>query len=154
MSKFSTVYDTLIAKIIELFPDKTRISNPYSIEENKNLFLRDGWGLTVRDASESGFQTNGDFNKTQTFGIVFTKEVIRTESDTDDFDTQIKLLFEDHKTLENTMLNCAQLGIPDSVGIINFSSNTGVQFVFVGDNNFIFSETQYTIDIIEALGTC
>ena len=51
---FSTAYDTLKTVIGSYFIEKTIIKNPYSLEDNINNNLNDGWGLSIGAGSVLG----------------------------------------------------------------------------------------------------
>ncbi len=51
--KSSLIYDYLVAKCATLWPNKTRIFNPYQVARNDEQFLRDGFGVGFGGVSEN-----------------------------------------------------------------------------------------------------
>ena len=110
MSKIATIIDEMRAEIALLsgFTVKTEIPNPYALDidgDNSDLFLKDGWGLRLTSSSEPN---NSEFNRTSTlqgFGIILTREVIRTAHTAEPMYTAIKAMFEDELTLRKYLLN-------------------------------------------------
>jgi hypothetical protein len=48
MSDFSTIYDGWVSRIgTTLLPNHKRLPNPYDIAENNEIYLAQGWGLSV-----------------------------------------------------------------------------------------------------------
>ena len=127
MSKISTIFDTLLTTIAALYPSKTRIPNPYIIDDNSNQFLRDGYGLRISPETPSDSEFCR-FSRTRTFGIVLTKEVITTDSQTSQLDTASKALLEDVYTIQKDFMNYDQIGINDSIEKIDMLGTSAIEF--------------------------
>jgi hypothetical protein len=151
MSNVSTILDTIVTTMGTLFPDKYRLVNPYDMENNAKYSKRDGWGLVVRPGSLGDYDAFCDSAMNQSIGIVLCKEVIRLENDTTDFDTKVKALLEEEKTVRVDFLNSDQLGIESSIGKIDYVGHDGINFITSGKTNFIYIEVNFRIDIIESL---
>ena len=151
MSKVSTIYDQLIGTTIPtLLPNHTRVPNPYSLEDNSDNFLRQGWGLKIGTSTpaESEFKS---FNNERTFTIVLTREIIRLDSDSETIDTAVKLLLEDVFELQKRLLNPDQITIESDVELIDISNVSGVEFVQGDKFNFAAMEADFLINIRENL---
>jgi hypothetical protein len=148
MSKISTVYDQVLTELGTLFSGKTRIPNAYSLVDNNFQFLRDGWGLKIGTSSpaESEFKS---FNRSHTFSVVLSREVIRTDSDADPIDVVTKAILEDVYTLERRFMDYDQLSIEADIEIIEQGNNSGIEF-FIGDDfSFASIEADFNINIRE-----
>lgn len=150
MSKISDVYDTILTTVGTLFPSKTRIPNPYLIEDNPIQYLEDGYGVRIFPESPAPSEYCR-FSRTRIFSIVLSKEVITTDIQTIQYDTTAKELLEEVYTLQKDFLNPDQLGIEDKVEKIEMGG-TGPIELFKGDKVDILTmdvlfQVQITDDI-------
>lgn len=151
MSKISTIYDQLVNTTIPSltgFNSKTRISNPFEIEKNDLMLLKNGWGLKLGPASDSPFQ---EFNKTkvtQVFSIVLTRQVIKTQHNYTNLDTAVKLLKEDALLVRLDFYNADQLGLDSSIELITFSGESEIEYI---DDEFeiIVMQVDFNFEINE-----
>lgn len=150
MSRVSTVYDTILSVMATLFPNKTRIPNAYNLPNNNELFLRDGWGLRM----DSGSQQSSEFcnfRLERGFTIVFTREVLKTDSQTTNEDTAVKALLEDVYTVQKDFLNVDQFGAAASIDFVLIGSSSAVT-EFMGEaERFKSIEASFLINITEDL---
>lgn len=153
MSKISTVYDYFITQLATLFSEKTRIPNPYSIEDNNVQFIQDGYGLKVNGNVLALAQFN-QITTDHTFSIVISKEVFRLESDSQGMDTAIKSLEEDIFKVREFFYNIDCNGLPESIDLINLGPTDSTEFFFGPKNKFIFSEVNLIVKISEVFATC
>ena len=151
MSNISTILDTIVTTMTALYPDKYRLVNPYDLENNANYSKLDGWGLAVRPGSLGDYDAYCSTAMNQSIGIVLSKKVFRLENGIADFDTKVKELLEEEKTVRTTFLGADQLGIEANIGKIDYVGHDGVNFITAGKTNFIYLEVSFRIDIIESL---
>lgn len=138
MSKISTVYDYYISELGTLFSSKTKIPNPYSLQDNSTNFLRDSWGLKM--GGQSFFRAELCFLSDQhNFIITLCREVVRQDHDDASFDTAAKALKEDLFTLREYFYDKDNMN--SNIDKIDLGSSDPVGFFVAGKTNFIFSET-------------
>jgi hypothetical protein len=103
--KFESLYDQLRTTIAGLtgFTTKAELPNPYDVPDNPEGMLRDGWGLTILDAVEGPGEYNSSTDL-QSFGVVLTKEVPRTDNNPEPLVTAIKALKADVITLKQGLM--------------------------------------------------
>jgi hypothetical protein len=148
MTKISNIYDALLTRVAILFPTKLRIPNAYSLASNGDPFLRDGWGLKVNSSNYYEMEFNTYANDRQ-FSVVLTREIIKTDTQTSQIDAVSKLLLEDVNTLQKELINPSQLGILDSIQIINLGSTTGINEVFTNNEKFLTIELVFNVKLSE-----
>jgi hypothetical protein len=119
MSKISTVYDYYVTQLASLFSSKTRIPNPYSLEDNQSY----------------------------DFSVVFCAEVIRMEHNDTAFDTVVKQLNEDVFVLREDFYDIDNNNA--NIDQISLSSTDPVGFFVSGKSNYLFIETLITTRISE-----
>lgn len=150
MSNITTFYDTLLRASSELFPEKTKIPNPYDLTQNAENFLRDGYGITINGSSpEQGEFKNYEYGVL--FSVVFAREVLKTNENTSVIETATKALFEDVHLARKDFYNVDQLGIDDNIQRIDLGASSGVEFILGDRFNFITVEVSFTAYIEEVL---
>jgi hypothetical protein len=151
MSKVSDIYDQLANVVIpSLLPSHTRFANAYSLEDNIEGLMRQGWGFRVGPSTpfESDFKS---FNNVRTFSIIVCREVVELESQFDTLDSVSKNLLEDIYILQKDLLNVDQIEIESSIEQIEAGGVTGIEFVQGEKFNFAFLEAEFLINIRENL---
>lgn len=150
MSKISTVYDEILEVVPSLFPTKIRIPNGDSLIDNPHNFLRNGWAIRLDNQS---YETS-EFHIIETsriFTIIFTKEVIKTDSQVDQIDEARKNLLEDVLIIQKDFFNIDRLGIPDGLARVELNGTSGILDLKSGKSNFIYVEVYFNIHIREIL---
>ena len=146
MSKISTVYDYYVSQVASLFPSKTRIANPYSLEDNSSQFLRDGYGIRLGASNLANVDMKTIYHGYD-FIVTFCAEVVRMEHDETAFDSVVKQLNEDVFTLRKDFYDIDNNNV--NIDQINLASTDPVGFFVAGKNNFLFIETSITTNISE-----
>ena len=148
MSNVSTIYDAILTAVGALFPNKTRIPNTLTLEENPDQLMRDGYGLRADDETpvELSFCT---FSRNRVFTIRLTKEVVTTDMQTTQMDTAIKALLEEVVLLQKDFMNPDQIEVETSIEIIRMAGTSAVS-AFSGDReNFILIDVSFEIQITD-----
>lgn len=138
MSKISTAYDYFVTQLGTLFSTKSRLPNPYSLEDNSAHMLKDSYGIKV--GSHNFF--NADFSTIShqyNITIVFCREVIRMDHNVTTFDTVSKNLSEDAFTLREFFYDTDNLN--STIDKIDLGTTDPIGFFVSGKNNFLFTET-------------
>lgn len=145
MSNFSTVLDNLYTALAAMpeLSGKTFIPNPYSIPDNNETFLRDGYGVVVGTAT----QGLNEFKSTwaeQDVGIVIARQVLRTDSNHDPIKDAIKAIRDDGVAVRQRLL-----GDTGIVGCdrINYVSTDGFTF----EEDIIYATVNFTFTLIDNL---
>lgn len=151
MSKVSTIIDAVDTRLDSLFSaSKIKIPNPYSLEDNNEMFLREGYGFKIGTASVEASEFC-NYAYSLNFIVVITKEVLKLDSDNAVYKTASKALLEDLKTLQDNMLGYSQLNQGDSIELIRFEGSDGIEFIKNDKSNFIFLEASFSFVIRENL---
>ena len=150
MSKISTVYTAIISKAIDLFPDKTRLHNPYNLEENPDIVRKNSWGLRVENASQETVEyCNLSLNRT--FTMVFLRQFVSLASKEDGFDAVTALLLEDQQTFSQSIFSPTEIGQQINIDRIEINSISGIQEMTSGEKKYLFNEVTFNILISELL---
>jgi len=138
MSKITTVYDFYVSELGILFSGKTRVPNPYSLQDNSIHFLKDGWGL--RMGGQNFFSAELCYLSDQhNFIVVLCREVVRQDHDAVNLDTAVKALKEDTFTLREHFYD--QDNMSSTIDKIDLGTSDPISFFIAGKTNFIYSET-------------
>jgi len=148
MSKITTVYDTLLTVIGTIFPEKTRVFDAYSILDNPEHVLRDGYGLrkTGTNFEQAEYCR---FTDTHGFEVVLTREVVRGEDQLNPIDTQVKSLLEDAFELRERVYRYDELGITTDITQVQLGDVSGVDRLNVGNGRFITITVSFTVQVSE-----
>lgn len=152
MTKISQVYDALLARLAAIMPSAdgwTRLPNPYEIEENPSLFLKQGYGLAIGPGENRNDSVCPNVGIRRIVTVVVSRKVDATEINVTAKDSPHKQLLEDmFQVLREFEMNVSLL---DSLGNAIFVADTGVNFVNGEDENYIYSSMQFTVDYFENL---
>lgn len=100
MSKISTIYDALIARLVAVLPsDYHRLTNPYDIEDNNELYLTKGYGVAVGPGSRTDRLVSCQKSFERSFSIALTRQITTTDHNISDNEDIQKALLEDHFTV-------------------------------------------------------
>lgn len=147
MSKVTKAYEGIICQLQKLYPNKSKIPNPYSLPDNIDKFLIDGFGIKIDngDPVESEFCV---FSIGQQVSIVLTRELVATDSDTKVHDDINLKLLEDVYKLRKMMSSPDRLDV-SSISIVNLGGNSGVTEVIAGKRKYLSIEVAFILEIEE-----
>ncbi len=147
MSNISTILDELTTAIGVIFPDKTAIPNAYSLEDNPDIYLLDGYGLEVGSETESA---EGVYNQTWIdieINITLTERIITMTG----IKAAEKRMLENALLLRKDLLNFDQLGISNNIQQIKYNGHDGIEFIKSDKHNSIKVRSTFTITISEEI---
>lgn len=150
MTNVTVILNKVVEKLVELFPNKTRIPFPYSLTDNNKNFLSDGFGLVIGSASYEPFETCA-YMVSRDISVVFTREVFRTDSDVETIDEIVKQLCEDVNSTQALFYAYNELGIDDNIARIDIVSTSGVEQVQGDKQNFLSMQCSFNFYIRENL---
>jgi len=148
MSKISTVYDTLLTTLATIFSEKTRVNDPYTITDNPEHLIRDGYGLRKSDSfpAESEFCV---FNDNHGFEVILTREIVRAESQDTPLDVEVKGLLEDAYELRERLDRYDELGISTDITQITLGGVSAVAPFITGKGKFISVVVAFTVQVTQ-----
>jgi hypothetical protein len=150
MSKISEVYEQILIKLGELFPDKTRIPNAYALIENNKHFLSDGYGLKIGSAEFQEFEFC-NFVVNRTITVVFTREMFRVDSELEPTDTIVKELMENVVETQSLFYSYNELGIEAKILKVDIGSVSGIETFYGEKQNFLTMSCDFSFQIQEEI---
>lgn len=134
MTVVSTMYDAFVTRLGALLPDHRRLPNPYDIEENSELYLKQGWGLAVAGLENTNRSTTCNVSTRVTFEIPITRKYFALEHDAVSKGATDKALLEDLQLIiDDAQKN--NLGATSSTHIAVFLTAGGVSSIRVDDED-------------------
>ena len=149
-TKISTVYPVLVSLLGTLFPTKTRIPYANDIQNNTDLFLRDGYGIWVEDVTLPIYQFN-NYTCSYNIPIVLTKEIIHKDNDITNYDSGILSLLEDMNTLVKRLHNPDQIGQEANIENITVENVTPIQTIITENKKFFSITISLRLEITESI---
>lgn len=148
MSNITNIFNSLSQTLIDTFPGKTVIPNPFDLGENNQNLLKNGYGFYFGPAGLPDFDLGVHIQGySREFVVVMTKNVYRTDVSLDPFSqTQLELI-EEQNTLVNTFADVRNLD--QNVVSIEFVSDGGVEFIFADKNNYLALATNFAVSYRE-----
>ena len=150
MSRITTAYNALIAKLDVSFASKTRIHNPYSLGDNPDITRKDAWGIKIEDASPDIFEFC-NLTLSRTFTVIFIKNLVTLSKKEDGFDAVSVSIMEDQQTTANFLYSPSELGVPDDIDKIEITSISGIQEMISDEKRYLFGEVTFTITLSEQI---
>lgn len=150
MSNLIDVFDAIYLELATIYPDKVKLANPYSPQDNINGNIKNGYGLQVDSASpaESNFC---EFRLEHGFNVILTREWISTSSNAGPLEESVRLLKEDAYTVQRAFYDVSKLDLGTQLDGVLIGSLSGVEFVNAGKFNFIYLTVGFEFSISEAL---
>ena len=150
MSKISTIYPAIISTIETLFPAKTRLHNPYNVEENPDLVRKNAWGLRVESA-EKVDQEFCDLSLSRQYTVIFVRNFVSLQGKEDGFDATTVSILEDQQSLTSALYSTDRIGQSALIDIIDIVSISGVQELKTDEKKYLLCEVTFTITISELI---
>lgn len=150
MSKVSTIYDGIVAKMIAIFPAPyTRMVNPYSLQDNPIQLMKAGWGVRYDGTNRVPYEICNR-RESVNFSLVFSREFLKIETRSDAFDAPSKALLEDAKTARDAFYARDHIGISDIIKL-DVTSISGIQTVLGEKYSLLTIECAIVVDYFETI---
>lgn len=96
MSKISMIHAALIARLEAVLPTYRRLTNPYDIEDNNELYLTKGFGIAVGPGFRTDRLVSCQKSWERDFNILLTNQITTTDHNLSANETIQKNMLEDH----------------------------------------------------------
>lgn len=149
MSDISTVYAALVTRIEAVLTSHTRLGDPYTLEQNKSVWLKKGWGLAIGEGVNTNQFLSNKVRIDSVFNIPITRKYYAKEDNADlksvtelQILEDIQLLVADFHT--NSTLTTA-------TNHVNFIGRGPMEPVFDGKDQFLACRMEIAVNVIETL---
>jgi hypothetical protein len=150
MSKISTVYTSLVSSITTALSAKTRLHNPYEIEENPEIIRKDAFGIRVLDATREDIEFC-NLSLSRSFSIVLVRQFVSLSGKEDGFDSVTALILEDQQTVAGILFSPSEIDQQNSIDRIDITNISGIQELTAGEKRYLFGEVTFNILISELI---
>lgn len=149
MSNISLIHDAVYSMLSTLFTTKNELTDALILENNIELDLANGYGVSFEDANNSERLQECKLSIARNVIIVLTKEVYASHQDKSSFKAAEKALFEEHFNMIYQFK--ADEGIRDLVLTTDYIEDTGLQRLVEGDGHkqFITIATTFSVEYLE-----
>lgn len=149
MSNFSSLYDAIVDRIEAVLPNHLRLPNPYKVNENTELYLRQGFGVALGPATNTNRELSCRISVGRDFSVVLSRKFYSIESNVSNKESVEKQLIEDQILLIRDF--CDNSSLPGALGIVSYSSDSGIEYVFNEKDNFLVLNTVFTVEYFETI---
>lgn len=154
MASIDKVFDAIRAAIptYNNFTNKKEIGNPYNLKDNPKTMLSDSWGISILSGSRSVKDEpviNYSVSTERGIKVTLCREVFNVNGIGLEVNNQSKNLLLDATTLRDNFLDLKKFGILESGEEIVYLGDNGVNLLNGDDGKFIFTEIDFTFEIIE-----
>jgi hypothetical protein len=150
MSKVTKVYSALIEKLSGIYLDKTRLHNPYALDENPDIVRKNSWGLKVDSASRQDIEFC-NLSIERNYTIILMRQFVSLASKEDGFDSATIGIIEDQQKALTLLNSPDNLGQNSLIDIINIAEISGIQELIAGEKRYLFGEVTFNILISELI---
>lgn len=156
MASLGNVLDAIRAAIPTYtgFSDKTEIPNPYSVEDNSQTFIEDGWGVIIEDGSRSAKDFPVEMNSVSTersIGVVLSRIVYDIDGQCGNVNEEVKNLYDDAITIRDNFLADSKFGVLRGGEEIAYLGDSGVEFSVADKIRIISTQINFTFEIVEQI---
>jgi len=136
MSKASTTYDALIARIEAVLPSHKRLPKPYRIDQNSERFLKQGFAVQILTGSNTGKQISCNLILAREFLVILTRRDFGRQLQRDHKEVTEKELLEDLFLVIKDVENSPGLDSPDVI-TTDYVNDTGIVNIFADKENYL-----------------
>jgi hypothetical protein len=148
MSKASDIHQHYLDRLAAVLPSGySRLSNPYKAEENADILLKQGYGVTIGKATNVAQTSKPKVLIRREFGIVLTRQYIARDDDGATKAEMEKQLIEDAALIQADLHEkFSQAGL---FVLSKWLGDSGVQYVATSTERFLKTEIEFQVDYFE-----
>ena len=144
MSKIESAYNSIIEACNELYSLKSRLHNPYSIEENPDVIKKDSWGIRTNGATrEEQDLCNLSINRSFTFILI--KQLVSLAGKEDGFDSVTIGLLNDQQLFLDRFYKPDNLDNLENIDLVEIGDISGLQSLVTDEKKYLFCEITFSI---------
>ncbi len=153
MTSISTIIDTVRSKTGTLLSTRTEFPNPYSLEDNPESLIVNGYGIRIDESIPSVNSEICKHNEQQTLTIILIEKMYKSDTNPDGAYTTAKSLKEDAMIIKRDFNNGNELGIHTDIEKLEWTGDSEIDFVIAKKFNFMFIEISYNFSLRETYTT-
>ena len=135
MSNVTDIYDKMATILSTVYSTKTIIPNPFSVADNNDNLLKDGYGFYFGGAGLPSFDLPSFQGYSREFILVLVRGIYRADDNTSLFGSTQKAMIEDQNTFINTLAKDRTLD--NDLVSVEFTGDGGIEFVYGDKFSFL-----------------
>ena len=144
MTKIESAYNSIIEACNDLYPMKSRLHNPYTLEENPDVIKKDSWGIRTNGANrEEQDLCNLSLNRSFTFILI--RQLVSLAGKEDGFDSITVKLLNDQQSFLERFYKSDNLGNLDNIDLVEIGDVSGIQSLVTDEKKYLFCEITFSI---------
>jgi len=151
MSTISSAFDLLKTAVTTALPNHTLLVNPYSVEENPDVYLNQGVGIGFGTGLNTNREICPKLYVRRAFFIVITRNYFATDLNRSDKESTEKQLFEDELLVLQELLADVLATLDQAVAKTKFLGDNGIETVFGEKDNFLKVIMQFEFEYYETI---
>ncbi len=149
MTKLNDIYDELHSITQVVLPEYTELPNPYIPDDNPDIYMKKGYGITMGAASNSNRVVSKKASILRDFDFVFVRQINSTETNTGLIKSNAKAIMEDSFKVLEEIENNTSLG---QVCVkAEFVSDSGLDFIEADKQRFFILTMVVSVEYFETL---
>ena len=152
MSLLTDIIDAIDARLAVVFPNHNLLSDPYTIQNNTELCLKQAYGLAIGAGLNTNRQVGCDIvTVKRDIVVTLTENFITRELDQSTKEATVKSLIEDQLLLikEFEKDPSIQYSLSNRVTDFLFVSDLGIQPIFAGRGDFLMVQSTFSLEFFE-----
>jgi hypothetical protein len=145
----TNLHEKIITDLKEIFPNKTRLYNGYTIQSNNELALDNGFGVAYGSGRNGNKFIGTKMGVERDFTISLTKKYYALENESEQRAIAERELMEDFQTMVKHFEGDADL---DGIAAkFLYATDSGIQQIFTESQNFIYISVTFDSEYFETL---
>jgi hypothetical protein len=152
MSLLTDIIDAIDARLLVVFPNHNILSDPYTIQNNTELALKQAYGLAIGSGLNTNRQVGCDIvTVKRDLVVTLTENFITRELDQTTKEATVKSLIEDQLLLikEFEKDPTIQYSLSNRVTNFLYVSDGGVQPIFSGRGDYLMIQSTFSLEFFE-----
>lgn len=147
MTKISDIYDNLVTAVDTALTGYDQISNPYTPEDNSELFMEKGFGIAFGPGENSERQLACRLSVKRTFDVILINLCGTTENNLADVESFQKTMHEDQLLIIKALEKDSDLS--NTSAQLKFVDDRGLEFLETTDNKFFILQSTFMVEYFE-----
>jgi hypothetical protein len=145
MSKATSIYDALVAKVIATLPTYIELPESYSVEENPTYLMTKAFAVGFLSETNNEYHATNLLNFEREFSVVLVNKIAATINSRSERAAIEKALIEDAYTLIKALCNDLTLG--QVASLTSYQGQTGIEYITSANGTERFISVVLTIAI-------
>lgn len=144
----SNVYDGLVTLVTAALPTHKKLANPYMVEANPSVVLKNGYGIKIGAAENTQRFCGSHHSTRRSLSVVLTAEMAAVEANATQWRSAELGLMEEAQTIIKAIASNPTLG--GYAANTDWTNDGGIEFVDGDRTRYLTIEITFSTEYIEA----